>query len=93
MFRMVGNFQEVNMHVINGACPVHARIRNLPIAESERPSEIHLKRVEGEVVGVWLSLLDIVVSYNDAKLQGWYSGNDNPTNQAMKRLVSAVQQP
>ena len=34
--------------------------------------------------------LDIVVSYNDAKLKGWYSGEKSPTNQAMKQLVSAV---
>ncbi len=37
--------------------------------------------------------LDIVVSYNDANLRGWHSGEKSPTNQAMKRLVSAVQQP
>jgi CubicO group peptidase (beta-lactamase class C family) len=35
--------------------------------------------------------LDIVVSYNDAKLDGWFSGEKSPTNQAMKRLVDAVQ--
>ncbi len=34
--------------------------------------------------------LDIVVSYNDAKLRGWTSGEQSPTNQAMKRLVAAV---
>lgn len=34
--------------------------------------------------------LDIVVSYNDARLRGWYSGENSPTNQAMKRLVAAV---
>ncbi len=34
--------------------------------------------------------LDLVVSYNDAQLNGWTSGQDNPTNQAMKRLVDAV---
>ena len=34
--------------------------------------------------------LDIVVSYNDAKLRGWYSGEKSPTNQAMKRLVAAA---
>lgn len=33
---------------------------------------------------------DIVVSYNDAKLNGWYSGNKSPTNQAMKRLVDSI---
>ncbi len=36
--------------------------------------------------------LDIVVSYNDAKLRGWRSGEKSPTNQAMKRLVAAVAQ-
>lgn len=34
--------------------------------------------------------LDIVVSYNYAKLRGWHSGENSPTNQAMKRLVAAV---
>jgi CubicO group peptidase (beta-lactamase class C family) len=34
--------------------------------------------------------LDIVVSYNDAQLRGWYSGEASPTNQAMKRLVEAI---
>jgi hypothetical protein len=34
--------------------------------------------------------LDIVVSYNDARLRQWHSGESSPTNQAMKRLVAAV---
>lgn len=34
--------------------------------------------------------LDIVVSYNDAKLRGWQSGEKSPTNQCMKLLVAAV---
>ena len=37
--------------------------------------------------------LDIVVSYNDAKIRGWYSGEKSPTNQAMKWLVASVHQP
>lgn len=36
--------------------------------------------------------LDIVVSYNDARLEGWTSGADSPTNQAMKILVEACMQ-
>ncbi len=35
--------------------------------------------------------LDIVVSYNDAELRQWHSGEDSPTNQAMKRLVATIQ--
>lgn len=34
--------------------------------------------------------LQIVVSYNDAKLRVWTSGPENPTNTAMKLLVNAV---
>ena len=36
--------------------------------------------------------LDIVVSYNDAQLRQWHSGEDSPTNQAMRRLVAAIHQ-
>ena len=32
----------------------------------------------------------VVVSYNDAKLNGWNSGADSPTNQAMKLFTEAV---
>jgi hypothetical protein len=35
--------------------------------------------------------LDIVVSYNDAKMRKWISGTENPTNKAMKLLIAAVE--
>jgi CubicO group peptidase (beta-lactamase class C family) len=34
--------------------------------------------------------LDIVVSYNDARMRQWTSGEKNPTNTAMKLLIEAV---
>ena len=37
--------------------------------------------------------LDIIVSYNDAKMREWVSGRANPTNEAMRRLVNAVVRP
>ena len=43
---------------------------------------------------IWvIPSLDVVVSYNDARLKGWHSGEKSPTNQAMKRFLSAVKQP
>jgi len=36
--------------------------------------------------------LDIVVSYNDARMKTWVSGRDNPTNTAMRLLVHALSQ-
>jgi hypothetical protein len=42
---------------------------------------------------IWvIPSLDIVVSYNDARLRDWHSGETSPTNQAMRRLVAAVRQ-
>lgn len=34
--------------------------------------------------------LDLVVSYNDAKLAGWTNGPDSATNHAMKKLLAAI---
>jgi len=34
--------------------------------------------------------LDIVVSYNDARMRKWISGPENPTNTAMKLLLQSV---
>ncbi len=40
---------------------------------------------------IWvIPSLDIVVSYNDATMDGWFSGAKNPTDQAMKRFMKAV---
>lgn len=35
--------------------------------------------------------LDLVVSYNDAKMRRWTSGEKNPTNEAMKLVVAACE--
>jgi len=53
MFLLRGMFSDVHLHVINGACPVHARIRQLAIPESERPFDATLANVSGELVGVF----------------------------------------
>jgi CubicO group peptidase (beta-lactamase class C family) len=45
----------------------------------------------GGVRALWvIPSLDIVVSYNDAKLEGWTNGEGSPTNQAIKKLLTAV---
>ena len=53
IFLLRGEFSSVHLHVINGACPVHARIRQLEIAESDRPFDTSLVDVSGNVVGVF----------------------------------------
>jgi len=53
VFVIEGEFREVRLHIINGACPVHARKRKLDIAEENRPFELDMDRVNGTLVGVY----------------------------------------
>jgi len=53
MFIVEGALAAVRLHVINGACPVHARVKNLEIAADRRPYEHEWDRLRGTVVGVY----------------------------------------
>lgn len=53
LFLIDGEFTDVRLHVINGACPLHSRLRNKPIAENQKPFEMELNRVSGKLVGVF----------------------------------------
>jgi alpha-acetolactate decarboxylase len=53
VFVIEGAFTEVRLHVINGACPIHARINKLEIPEGERPFELDVENVSGTLVGIY----------------------------------------
>lgn len=53
MFMLRGTFSDVHLHVINGACPVHARVRQIEIPEFKQPFDTTLSSTSGEVVGVF----------------------------------------
>lgn len=53
MFMITGEFSKVDLHVINGACPVHARIRKLTIPVENAPYEATMDLVSGKVMGVF----------------------------------------
>lgn len=53
LFLMSGEFRKVHLHVINGACPVHARLRNKSIAETQKPFEEKMEQVSGKLIGVF----------------------------------------
>jgi alpha-acetolactate decarboxylase len=53
MFVIDGEFTDVRLHVINGACPVHARMKNLTLDSSQRPFELEAKSLSGTLVGVY----------------------------------------
>jgi alpha-acetolactate decarboxylase len=53
VFVIEGAFTDVRLHVINGACPIHARMNKLEIAEGEQPFELDVENVSGTLVGVY----------------------------------------
>jgi hypothetical protein len=53
MFVIEGEFTDLRLHVINGACPVHARMKNLTLDHSQRPFELEAERLTGTLVGVY----------------------------------------
>lgn len=53
VFTVQGKFSDVRLHVIHGACPVHARLHKIPLPQEKRPFEAELERVQGTIVGVF----------------------------------------
>lgn len=53
VFQIRGKLTDVRMHIIHGACPIHARIRMIKLPAEQRPFAAELKAVEGTVVGVY----------------------------------------
>ncbi|MCA9263399.1 MAG: hypothetical protein KDA60_06100, partial [Planctomycetales bacterium] len=53
IFTIEGEFTDVRLHVINGTCPIHARMKKTELSEQSRPFEDELPKVSGKVVGVF----------------------------------------
>lgn len=52
IFLVEGEFLEMKLHVINGACPVHARANGMEIDKQHRPYELSSDTIRGTMVGV-----------------------------------------
>jgi alpha-acetolactate decarboxylase len=52
VFTVEGNFTKVRLHVIHGACPMHARLKKIELPKELRPFEADLDNVPGTIVGV-----------------------------------------
>jgi hypothetical protein len=52
-FTLEGEFTDVRLHVINGACPVHARMKKIDLPAQSQPFESEQQKMRGRVVGVF----------------------------------------
>jgi alpha-acetolactate decarboxylase len=53
VFTVEGEFSNLRLHVIHGACPLHARLRKISLPADKRPLEVELPQVKGRLVGVF----------------------------------------
>jgi cytochrome c peroxidase len=52
-FLIDGAFSKVRLHVIHGACPVHARTRNKPIPQGHQHFEHEFAKLDGQLLGIF----------------------------------------
>ncbi len=52
-FVVAGELADVRLHVINGACPMHARLNKLQLPSELQPVEIERKSVRGTLIGIF----------------------------------------
>lgn len=53
VFALDGIFTDARLHIINGACPMHARLNKVTLPEDKKPFETDLSEVNGTIVGIF----------------------------------------
>ena len=53
MFTVSGDVMDVRLHVINGACPIHARLKKVELPKAMQPYETELTKAKGTIVGIF----------------------------------------
>jgi len=53
VFILEGSLRDVRLHVINGACPLHARMKKIDLAADKHPFEAEFNEIKGTIVGVF----------------------------------------
>jgi len=53
VFVIEGEFSDLHLHVINGACPVHARMKGITLEPDVAPFEMETEHTRGTIVGLF----------------------------------------
>jgi alpha-acetolactate decarboxylase len=53
VFTIEGEFSKLSFHVINGACPLHARLKKIKLDDAKRPFEAEFEKIKGTIIGVF----------------------------------------
>jgi len=55
VFTIDGEFHDIRLHVIHGACPIHARMNKIQLAKEQMPFEGEFETIRGRLVGIYAS--------------------------------------
>lgn len=53
MFAIDGVFKDARLHIINGACPMHARLKKIELPKEAKPFEADIPEVHGTILGIY----------------------------------------
>ncbi|MCO6429926.1 MAG: acetolactate decarboxylase [Deltaproteobacteria bacterium] len=53
VFRIEGELVGVKMHVVHGACPIHARLKDSEIPSTQKPYMTQIEKGQGTIIGVF----------------------------------------
>lgn len=53
VFTANGEFTDVRLHVIHGACPMHARMQKIELPTEQQPFEGEYATIRGKIVGIY----------------------------------------
>ena len=53
VFTAEGEFKDVRVHVLNGACPMHAKMQGAELPKGQQPYESMYATIQGRLVGIY----------------------------------------
>ncbi len=90
VFRFEGEFTDVHLHVINGACPLHARMRKIELPPAKQPYESNLPMINGRLIGVFARDAVGKLTHPDTSTHVHILFEDDTTGQQMTGHVEQV---
>ena len=81
VFVIDGEFLHARLHVINGACPIHARMKRIVIEREKQPFELDRMALSGRAVGIYAadSVGKLTHPATSTHVHLIYSGSDGVT--------------
>lgn len=90
VFQVEGDFDDVRLHVINGACPIRARMHAEELPAEQRPFEWSGARLSGTLIGVYAENAVGQLTHPDTSVHGHLVYSDPLTGERLTAHVERL---